>query len=187
MWQAAQALIGRLYAIEKPFNANRPAEDAPAEAWADWRAARARKRAEEAPTLLDACSAWCRQVQAQVKLPKDARFKAAAYSSNQEVELRRYAEVTGEAAGMLEIDNNACERSIRPTAIGRKNWLFTGSHESGEAAAVMFSLIASAKRHDREPRAYLEALIRGLAKLGENPSDAALEPWLADRWAPDAE
>ena len=86
---------------------------------------------------------------------------------------------------MLEIDNNACERSIRPLAIGRKNWLFTGSPRAGEAAAVMFGLIGSAMRHGREPRAYLEALFRGLPKLGDSPTDAQLEPWLPDRWTPE--
>ena len=64
--------------------------------------------------------------------------------------------------------------------------MFTGSHEAGEAAAVLFSLIASAKRHDRDPRGYLEALIRGLPELGDAPGDAELEPWLPDRWTPPA-
>ena len=109
-----------------------PTGDAPDEAWADWYAARARKRADAAPALLDAYFAWCRKVQDQVKLPKDARFKAAAYSLDQEAELRRYAAPEEAAAGaVLELDNNTCARSIRPLAIGRQNWLFTGSPAAG--------------------------------------------------------
>ena len=191
-WEQAQRHIAGLYGIEKACNASRPAEDASPAVWSAWHTARARHRADEAAGvtgLLDGYFAWCRRVQDQVKLPKDARFKAAAYSLNQEAELRRYAPPAPPeaptAVGVLEIDNNACERSIRPLCLGKKNRLFTGSPRAGEAAAVLLSLIGSAMRHGREPRGYLEALFRELPKLGGNPTDAQLEPRLPDRLTPE--
>ena len=74
--------------------------------------------------------------------------------------LSRY--VTDTSGGDLKIDNNACEREIRSIAIGRKNWLFTGSERGGKSAAIIFSLIASCQRHNIAPYAYLRDLITRL-------------------------
>ena len=57
--------------------------------------------------------------------------------------------------GMLEVDNGAAERAMRPVAVSRKNWLFAGSERGGDAAAVAFSLIETARLNDVEPYAYL--------------------------------
>jgi len=61
--------------------------------------------------------------------------------------------------GTVEIDNNAAERSIRPIAIGRKNWLFAGSDKGGECAAGILSLIETAKLNGIDPEAYLRAVL----------------------------
>jgi transposase len=58
------------------------------------------------------------------------------------------------------MDNNAAERGLRPIAVGRKNWLFCGSDDHAQAAANLFSLIASAKLHRLDPELYLAELIR---------------------------
>lgn len=55
-------------------------------------------------------------------------------------ELTRYCE-----DGYVDIDNNAAERAMRPVALGRKNWLFAGSHHGGSVAATVMSVIESAK------------------------------------------
>ncbi len=65
--------------------------------------------------------------------------------------------------GDLHIDNNAVENLRRPIALGRKNWLFLGSDAGGRRAAVLYSLIATAKRHGVEPFAYLRDLFERVA------------------------
>jgi hypothetical protein len=63
--------------------------------------------------------------------------------------------------GAVPVDNNACERSIRPIAVGRRNWLFAGSVAGGEAAATIYTLIESCKAADIEPVPYLaDVLVR---------------------------
>ncbi|MGO9474450.1 MAG: IS66 family transposase [Rhodomicrobium sp.] len=78
--------------------------------------------------------------------------------------------------GRLDIDNNAAERAIRPIAIGRRNWTFAGSDDGGERAAMIFTLIESAKMNGLDPEAYLRDVIGRIAdhpinKIGE------LLPW----------
>jgi transposase len=62
----------------------------------------------------------------------------------------------------LYIDNNPIENSIRPTAIGKKNWLFIGGEDTGERSAILYTLIESAKRHGHEPYTYLKDLLERL-------------------------
>jgi transposase len=61
-----------------------------------------------------------------------------------------------------EMDNNAAERIIRPLKIGVKNWLFIGSQKGGDASAVMYSLLQSARSMEINPREYLENVLRRL-------------------------
>ena len=61
--------------------------------------------------------------------------------------------------GDVALDNNHCENQMRPWALGRKNWLFIGSQLAGERAAVMMSLLQSAKLHGRDPWAYLKDIL----------------------------
>ena len=71
--------------------------------------------------------------------------------------------------GDVPIDNNACERSLRGIAVGRKNWLFPfeggGSEGGGDAASVFFSLLCSASLAEVEPYAYLRDVLERLAKI----------------------
>jgi transposase len=78
--------------------------------------------------------------------------------------------------GTVEIDNNAAERSIRPIAIGRKNWLFAGSDKGGERAASILSLIETAKLNRIDPEAYLRTV---LTKIADHPIKRISEllPW----------
>lgn len=69
--------------------------------------------------------------------------------------------------GMLDIDNNVAERSLRGIALGRKNWLFVGSEQGGHTAALYFSLMATCQRRGVEPFAYLARVFRDLPLLLE--------------------
>ena len=65
--------------------------------------------------------------------------------------------------GLIEIDNNAIERQIRPIALGRKNYLFAGSDAGGERAAMMYGLINTAKLNGLDPEAYLRQVLSMIA------------------------
>jgi transposase len=82
--------------------------------------------------------------------------------------------------GALSIDNNLSERSVRPVAIGRKNYLFMGSDNGGKAAAILYSMMASAKANQVEPFAYVRDLLVQLSRHSP-PAVATLLPdaWLA--------
>jgi hypothetical protein len=54
--------------------------------------------------------------------------------------------------GRVEIDNNDTENDIRPSAVGKKNWLFVGSPEAGKRSAVMYTLLISARNHGVDPQ-----------------------------------
>ena len=85
--------------------------------------------------------------------------------------------------GRVPIDNNACERAIRPVAVGRRNWLFAGSVEGARAAATIYTLVESAKASGVDPLAYLQA---SLERLGSCPASGidGLTPWAMSRELP---
>jgi hypothetical protein len=105
-------------------------------------------------------------------LPKSQYGQAFGYVLNHWDELRRFTE-----DGRLEIDNNTAERTLRLCAISRKNWLFVGSDQGGETAAICFSILAGAKRHRIEPFAYVSALLMALSS-----NEVDLESLLPDAW-----
>ncbi len=94
-------------------------------------------------------------------LPKSAIGKALAYSIERWERLSRYTE-----NGMLNIDNNPVENSIRPVAIGRKNYLFAGSHEAAKRSGMLYSLLGTCKMHGIEPYSWLKNV---LARIPNHP------------------
>ncbi|PIL20803.1 hypothetical protein P775_07470 [Puniceibacterium antarcticum] len=78
--------------------------------------------------------------------------------------------------GRLELDNNTCERSIRPIALGRKTYLFMGSIGGGKAAAIAYTLIETAKMNDVDPEAWLTWVLQRLPDHKINRIDE-LMPW----------
>ena len=78
--------------------------------------------------------------------------------------------------GRLEICNNAAERAIRPLTLGRKNWLFAGSDTGGERAALMYTILQTAKMNGLNPEAYLCDIISRIADHPINKIDQLL-PW----------
>ena len=85
--------------------------------------------------------------------------QAISYALNQWPTLERFLD-----HGEVEIDNNLVENAIRPTAIGKKNWLFFGSAEAGQRSAVMYTLIANCRLHGVEPYAYLKDVLERLPR-----------------------
>jgi hypothetical protein len=67
--------------------------------------------------------------------------------------------------GRVEIDNNLVENAIRPTALGKKNWLFVGEAGAGERAAIIYTLIESCRRRGIDPYAYLKDVLTRLPKM----------------------
>jgi transposase len=128
-------------------------------------------RQRESVPILDRIEAYLDELSPRV-LPKSALGKALTYARNQRAALRRYV-----TDGRLTIDNNVSERTLRLQAIGRKNWEFLGSEEAGPRAAVLFTILAGAKRHRLEPWAYLRDV---LLRLSAGETD--LEALLPDRW-----
>jgi len=80
--------------------------------------------------------------------------------------------------GRICLSNNAAERALRGIALGRKSWLFCGSDRGGQRAAIMYSLIVTAKMNDVDPQAWLADV---LARIAEHPAQRLddLLPW---RW-----
>lgn len=91
-------------------------------------------------------------------LPKSKLGKAVRYALNQWDELSVYL-----GDGAIPIDNNETESELRRLTIGRKNWLFVGSHRGGEVAASMYSVVSSAARHHLDVWAYVDDCLRKLA------------------------
>ena len=91
------------------------------------------QRRLHAKPMLRRLHCWL-QTQRARHLPKGKFAKAVNYALNHWEALRRYCE-----AGYLEIDNNYSERKMRPIALGRKNYLFTGSECAREAAEIFYS------------------------------------------------
>jgi len=106
-------------------------------------------------------------------LPQSPMGQAISYALNQWPLLERFLE-----HGEVEIDNNLVENAIRPTAIGKKNWLFFGSAEAGQRSAVIYTLIANCRLHGVEPYAYLKDVLERLPRT-TNQEVAQLTP---QRW-----
>lgn len=157
----ALAQIKQLYAIEQKA---KELEPAPRQAMRD----------EQSRPILESLVTWA-QDQQRDALPKSGLGEALTYLLNQASALKRYLD-----DGRLAIDNNRCEASLRGIAIGRRNWMFTGSQAGGQAAAAMFSLISSARRHDVEPLAYLTDVF---TRLPATPV-SRIDQFLPDLWQP---
>jgi transposase len=134
-------------------------------------ARRALRHAKAKPWLGE-FKVWLESQQREV-LPKSPFGEATHYALAQWAALERYLD-----DGRLEIDNNGAERALRGVAVGRANWHFAGSDAGGERAAVIYSVVESARRHGLDPFAYLRDL---LDRLPTHPQTRMAE-LLPDRW-----
>ena len=156
--------IDAIFAIEREIN-GRPAEDRLAV-----------RRARTAPLVSD-LEAWMRNERGKLSRHSEVA-KAMDYM------LKRWAAFTRFLAdGRICLTNNAAERELRGIALGRKAWLFAGSDRGGERAAVMYTLIHTARLNNVDPQAWLADV---LARINDHAITdlAALLPW---RWARESE
>jgi transposase len=156
---AADALkrIGVLFDIERALAGCPPDERRSV------RQAKARPILDELAAFLDATLA---------RIPgKGELAKAIRYARSRWAALTRYVD-----DGRLEISNNAAERAIRPLAIGRRNWMFAGSDAGGTRAALIYTLVETAKLNGLDPQAYLREV---LGRIADHPINriADLLPW----------
>lgn len=151
--------IADLYAIETGLRRARagPAERA------------AVRRQSSAPILEDLRDGLMRLRGCPSVTPKNPMGRAIDYTLGLWPKLEVFVR-----HGEVEIDNNATENAIRPTAVGKKNWLFMGGEDTGDRSAVIYTLIESAKRHGHEPYAYLKDLLERLPGMKVGEIDALL-------------
>lgn len=140
---AALDYFGQLYGIEAKL---RGLDDEPRKC--------ARRRLMT--PVLERFKAWLDATAPRV-LGQSGTSRAIAYTLRRWPALARVVE-----DGRYPIDNNPAERVIRPIAIGRKNWMFTGSESAGQRAAAIMSLIATAKANGIEPHAWLTDVLTRL-------------------------
>lgn len=123
---------------------------------------RQKLRRELVAPMLETLHQWMRDEYGKVT-PTSPIGKALAYS------MKRWRELTEFIKdGRLEIDNNKIENEIRPVALGRKNFLFAGSHESAQRIAMIYSLLASCKVNGIEPMSWLTNVLEELPKRRVN-------------------
>jgi len=109
----------------------------------------------------------------QRHLPQSAMGKAITYTLDQWPALQRFL-----TDGRIEIDNNGVENAIRPTAIGKKNWLFIGAADAGQRGAVLYTIVECCRRRGIDPLAYLRDVLTRLPKMttGQIP-EVTPEAW----------
>jgi transposase len=140
--------IAQLYEIEETLRRNR--------AGPRWREA---ERSSRSVPILRRIHAALLRLRSRY-LPQSGLGKAFTYILEQWPGLIRYVE-----DGRLEIDNNRVENAIRPTAIGKKNWLFIGAADAGERGAILYTIVESCRRRGMDPFAYLRDVLTRLPKM----------------------
>jgi transposase len=131
------------------------------------------RRARSVPILED-LAVWLRE-QLVIVLPKSPIAGAIKYCLRHWDALTRFT-----TDGAIPIDNNRTERTLKDQALGRRNWIFLGSDNGGQTAAVLYSFVASAKRNHLDPQAYLTDV---LTRLPQVKSVLELRHLMPDRWA----
>jgi transposase len=156
--------IAQLYKIEKDI---REAEPAMTESQI------VEKRMREALPILTQLKEWMQQEYPRV-LPGSPIGKAMAYALPLMDNMKFYT-----LHGELQIDNNLIENAIRPVALGRKNYLFAGTHDTAQNAAMIYSLFATCKKHEVNPQEWLLDVLR---KMNDPNYEGKFSDLLPHRW-----
>ena len=153
--------IDELFAIERDINGLLPEQ-------------RLAVRRERSQKIVDDFEKWLLEERKKLS-PKGPLAQAIDYGFNRWHVFTRFLQ-----DGRICLSNNAAERALRGIAVGRKNWTFCGSDTGGHRAAVMYTLIGSAKLCDVDPKVWLADV---LARIADHPARriAALLPW---NWKP---
>ena len=159
--------IDALFEIERAITGKSPEE-------------RLAVRQEHSAPLVADLHAWMREHRAGLSRNSEVA-KAMDYMLKRWAAFARFLD-----DGRICLSNNAAERALRGIALGRKSWLFAGSDRGGQRAAVMYSLIVSAKLNDVDPQAWLADV---LARIADHPASKLDEllPWNWKRTAVDTE
>lgn len=120
-----------------------------------------RLRKQKAMPALEKLEAWLKENLTQVP-PQSPIGKAIAYSLSRWKKLMVYLDNS-----FLEVDNNLVENAIRPTVIGRKNYLFSGSHEGAQRSAMLYSFLGSCKMNGINPEEWIADI---LVKISDTKS-----------------
>ena len=158
---ALEQFFGKLYAIERTA-AHFSFDD------------RQLLRQKEALPVLLAFRQWLVREKDNV-LPKTPIGKAISYSLNRIDALSIYVN-----DGRLAIDNNPVERTIRPIAVGRRNYLFCGSHDAAQRTAILYSLLGTCKLHSINPYEWLHDVLNRLPACKQKD----VKELLPHRWKP---
>jgi len=154
------AEIQKLYALEREIKETNPNET---EVLA--------MRKERALPVIEGLKQWMITNKPLVR-PKSVIGKAIDYTLSRIDALKVYT-----TDAKLQIDNNLVENSIRPIAIGRKNYLFAGSHEAAENAAIFYSLFATCKAQGINPYTWLAETLKKIATHPINRIEELLPGW----------
>jgi hypothetical protein len=157
-------LIAKLYRLEAEWDQRDVTDEA---------------RAQLRTTQFARSLKWLRQIALNLRsrcLPKSGLGQAAGYLLNHWDALCVHL-----AHGRTKLDTNCVENAIRPSALGKKNWLFVGHPEAGQRMAVLYSVILSCIRHGKEPLAYLRDV---LSRLPSFTNQDDLGPLLPSNWQP---
>jgi transposase len=133
--------IGHLYAVEKELRLKKAGPQLRA-AMRSWQSRPVLQRLRRAMELVR-----------RRTLPQGLLGQAIDYALKRWEALNRFVDDS-----VLEIDTNQLENSIRPSALGKRNWLFVGHPEAGERSAVIYTLLGSCRRHGINPCEYLKDL-----------------------------
>ena len=157
-------LIARMYRIERLGDARELSVDE-----------RTLLRKERTRPVLDKLKRWF--VSTHKSEPPSAELaKATGYAINQWTALTRFVD-----DGRLSLDNNLCEQQMRAIALGRRNYLFCGSHDAARCTATLYSLMRTCAQHDVSPLSYLTDVLR---KLADGWPQKRILELLPDRWQP---
>jgi transposase len=154
------AEIQKLYALEREIKETNPNET---EVLA--------MRKESAFPVIEGLKQWMITNKPAVR-PKSGIGKAIGYTLSRIDALKVYT-----TDAKLQIDNNLVENAIRPIAIGRKNYLFAGSHEAAENAAIFYSLLATCKAQGINPLTWFAETLRKIATHPINRIEELLPGW----------
>ena len=164
--KAALRLIGRMYLRERQWDEQK---------LESWQRARERAKPEGLARTMNSLRRLALYVGHRV-LPKSPLGKACTYLLNQWPQLERHLHY-----GQSRLDNNLVENAIRPSCIGKKNWLFIGHPDAGQRSAIIYSLIVSCQRHGKDPGQYLRDVLTRLPRM-TNQDD--LRSLLPANWQP---
>lgn len=163
LWFIGQ--IRQLYKIEDALKDCTPAE-------------RRRGRLEKAPTIWLAMKRRAEALREDPRvLPSGTLGKAVSYFLNEYTAMVGYLR-----DGRFEIDNNLVENDVRPSAVGRRRWLFIGHPQAGWRSAVIYTLIQSCRRRDINPQEYLNDVLQRLPSMTTSQArDLAPSRWKSQR------